>query len=327
MSDSGPFQVALSFAGEDRVYVRSVAAALQARAIRVFFDEEEETALWGRDLVEELARIYGEASIVVILFISSAYAEKAYPRHERRSALARAIEERREYVLPARFDDTEIPGLLPTVQYVDLRHKTPEQLAMMIADKLVLLGGRVPVPATNQLAWVRAQSERSTEKLVVKVVDHEERPVSGADVLAVSTNGTRLSGRSEMAGEVVLALPERRLVTVYVAHSEHPPGIMRDFDPKEDLIFKLADEHEVGSLIIPDGAGHVPGLSGRLNPIHDNSDRRYLYAENISINDEATQPVTFELGDPLRLEDAHGNRAVLTFIDCYGSASLLHYQR
>jgi hypothetical protein len=327
MSDSGPFQVALSFAGEDRDYVRSVAAALQARAIRVFFDEEEETTLWGRDLVEELARIYGEDSMVVVLFISHAYAEKAYPRHERRTALARAIEERREYVLPARFDDADIPGLLPTVQYVDLRHKTPEQLATMIADKLVLLGGQVPVPATHQLAWVRAQAERSTEELRIKVLDHEERPVSGADVLAVSTNGTRLTGRSDLEGQGVLALPERRLVSVYVAHNEHPPGIMRNFDPKEDLIFTLADEREVGSLIIPDGTGHVPGLSGRLNPIHDNSDRRYLYAENISINDQATQPVTFQLGNPLRLEDAHGNRAVITFIDSYGNASLLHFQR
>lgn len=319
--------MALSFAGEDRAYVRSVAAALQARAIRVFFDEEEETVLWGRDLTEELARVYGEDSMVVVLFISSAYADKAYPRHERRSALARAIEERREYVLPARFDDTDIPGLLSTVQYVDLRHKTPEELAAMIADKLVILGGRVPVPATNQLAWVSAQAGRLPEKLVVKVTDHKEQAVSDADVLAVSANGTRLSGRSDVHGDVALDLPERRLVTVYVAHRKHPPGIVREFDPAEDLTFRLADEPGVGSLIIPDGSGHLPGISGRLNPIHDNSDRRYLYAENISINDKATQPVTFRLGEPLRLEDAHGSRAVLTFIDCYGHASLIHYQR
>jgi len=33
--------------------------------------------------------------------------------------------ERREYVLPARFDDTPLPRLLPDVSYVDLRAKNP----------------------------------------------------------------------------------------------------------------------------------------------------------------------------------------------------------
>jgi hypothetical protein len=41
--------------------------------------------------------------------------------HERRSAQARALQSNQEYVLPVRFDDTEIPGLLSTVMYVDAR--------------------------------------------------------------------------------------------------------------------------------------------------------------------------------------------------------------
>src|SRR5439155_24562734 len=32
----------------------------------------------------------------------------------------RAFMEKREYILPARFDDTQIPGVLPTVGYIDL---------------------------------------------------------------------------------------------------------------------------------------------------------------------------------------------------------------
>jgi len=44
------------------------------------------------------------------MFISKEYAEKPWTKHERRSDLSRALEED-EYVLPARFDDTELPGL------------------------------------------------------------------------------------------------------------------------------------------------------------------------------------------------------------------------
>jgi len=70
------------------------------------------------------------------MFISKHYANKIWTSHERRSALAKAIEEKEEYILPARFDDTEIPGIRQTIGYVDLSKKTPEQLGKMILQKL-----------------------------------------------------------------------------------------------------------------------------------------------------------------------------------------------
>ena len=56
--------------------------------------------------------------------------------YSRRSAFARALEQKDEYVLPARFDDTEISGLLPTIGCVDLRKKTAEELGELILKKL-----------------------------------------------------------------------------------------------------------------------------------------------------------------------------------------------
>lgn len=70
------------------------------------------------------------------MFISKHYAEKDWPTHERRSAFEKAIESKEEYILPARFDDTEIPGLHKTIAYVDLRRKSFEQLAALILQKL-----------------------------------------------------------------------------------------------------------------------------------------------------------------------------------------------
>ena len=57
----------------------------------------------------------------VVVFMSAAYADRDRTRLERRAALARAVRERREYVLPARFDDTPLPGLLSGITAVDLR--------------------------------------------------------------------------------------------------------------------------------------------------------------------------------------------------------------
>ncbi len=130
------YDVCLSFAGEDRDYVREVADALQAKGVRVFFDEYEAVNLWGKDLYEHLDEVYRRSARYCILFISSAYANKVWTSHERKSAQARALREGIEYILPARFDDTEIPGLRNTVGYVDLRGLSAVDFARMVAKKI-----------------------------------------------------------------------------------------------------------------------------------------------------------------------------------------------
>lgn len=132
------YDVCLSFAGEDRSYVEMIAEQLKGRGLRVFYDRDEAGKLWGKDLVEHFDYIYRQASRYCVMFISEAYAAKPWARHERRSALARALEEEGEYILPARFDDTELPGLRPTVAYLDLSKIAPETLVEFIAEKLSL---------------------------------------------------------------------------------------------------------------------------------------------------------------------------------------------
>ena len=70
------------------------------------------------------------------MFISKHYADKVWTNHERKSALVRAMEERGEYILPARFDETEVPGLRSTVGHISLTNTTPEELGQLILEKL-----------------------------------------------------------------------------------------------------------------------------------------------------------------------------------------------
>jgi hypothetical protein len=130
------YDVALSFAGEDRRYVDDVAQYLQAADVKVFYDDYEKTTLWGKDLYVHLDWVYREASRYCVIFISSAYAKKVWTNHERASAQARALEENTEYVLPARFDNTVIPGLRPTIGYLDISAMAPEELGAEIVKKL-----------------------------------------------------------------------------------------------------------------------------------------------------------------------------------------------
>lgn len=129
------YEIVLSFAGEDRSYVERVSSFLSDHDVDCFYDKYEDVTLWGKDLAEHLDKVYRSARFC-IMFISSKYGEKLWPNHERRSALARAVEEKGEYILPARFDDTEVPGIRHTLRYIDLRSKTPEELEVMILKKL-----------------------------------------------------------------------------------------------------------------------------------------------------------------------------------------------
>jgi hypothetical protein len=133
------WDVALSFAGAQRDYAGQVAEALTVWGVRCFYDADEQTELWGKYLAEELPAIYGEQAAAVVVFVSAEYVARDWTRLERRAALARAVRERRECVLPARFDDTPLPGLLSDMVTVDLRTRTPQQFAAMIAGKLAAL--------------------------------------------------------------------------------------------------------------------------------------------------------------------------------------------
>lgn len=117
-----------------------VAGGLKEQGVKVFYDNDETVQLWGKDLAEHLDYIYRKASRYCVMFISEAYAKKPWTRHERRSALARAIEEESEYILPARFDDTDLGGLPPTIAYLDLQQYAPATLVEFLLEKLGLGG-------------------------------------------------------------------------------------------------------------------------------------------------------------------------------------------
>jgi hypothetical protein len=140
------YDVVFSFAGEDRKYVERVAKYLRSQEVTVFYDGFEEAALWGKDLAEHFDSVYRQSGQYCVIFISKFYADKMWTTHERRSALARALSERREYILPARFDKTELPGILPTVAHISASDKTPIALGKLILKKL----DRQPVKSTRK---------------------------------------------------------------------------------------------------------------------------------------------------------------------------------
>jgi len=130
------YDVAISFAGEDRVNASSLASALTARGIKVFYDEFEKANLWGKDLYSHLSDVYGKRAQFCLMLISEHYGKKQWTNHERKAAQNRAFQENAEYILPLRLDDSTIPGLLDTVGYIDMRSTPVPEVVELVINKV-----------------------------------------------------------------------------------------------------------------------------------------------------------------------------------------------
>lgn len=139
-SDEFEYDVAVSFAGEDRRTAERFAELLKAEGVSVFYDFWNKADLWGRNLYPQLAEVYSKKARFCVMFLSAAYAKKAWPRHEMEAAQTRAFRENEAYILPVRIDDTAIPGISETVAYLDLRRETIEEVAKIAVEKLRTAG-------------------------------------------------------------------------------------------------------------------------------------------------------------------------------------------
>ena len=131
------FEVALSFAGSDRHLADELAQHLASHSVEVFYDNFFPEQLWGKDLVAFFDDVYRKRSKYCVMFVSAAYAEREWTNLERRSAQARALSEKgNDYILPIRVDDTDLPGLPPTVGYLSLATYSVEDIAGMLLHRL-----------------------------------------------------------------------------------------------------------------------------------------------------------------------------------------------
>jgi TIR domain len=98
------YDVALSFAGEQRSNVLAVAECLKKLGVSVFYDDYEKANLWGKNLYDHLSDVYQNKARYCVIFASKEYAEKTRTNLERQNAQARALRDKgAEYILPVRF--------------------------------------------------------------------------------------------------------------------------------------------------------------------------------------------------------------------------------
>lgn len=131
------FDVVISFAGPDRAKAEELAVLLRDAGVRVFYDNFYPEMLWGKDLAVFFADIYRRSAKYCVIFVSREYNDRIWTTHERQHATARALEERgREYILPIKVENVEIPGIAPAIGYLKLTEFSIAEIASLLIRKL-----------------------------------------------------------------------------------------------------------------------------------------------------------------------------------------------
>ena len=99
----------------------------------VFYDDFYPEYLWGKNLTDTFDEIFRKRARYCVIFVSKEYAERMWTNHERQSAQARALQEKgQEYILPIKVDETDLPGMAPTVGHIPIQTGIP-----LIAELLI----------------------------------------------------------------------------------------------------------------------------------------------------------------------------------------------
>jgi len=130
------YDIAISFASEDRQLAEGVASGLKKAKARVFYDKDEQAHLLGKNLYDCLYDIYCNRSRYCIVISSISYTKKMWTTHERQAAQERTLAERgNEYIIPVRVDDTHLPGLSKSIAYINATDGV-EKIVKLIIQKL-----------------------------------------------------------------------------------------------------------------------------------------------------------------------------------------------
>lgn len=132
------YDIAFSFAGEQREYVENTKLACEKLGLRVFYDRDKNNEWWGKNFISEQRKVYGSRTRFFVPFISPEYFLKPIPADEFEAAMWAAVQKGDEYILPVIIGGAKIPAekLHPHTHYLKAENYNPEQLAQELYTKV-----------------------------------------------------------------------------------------------------------------------------------------------------------------------------------------------
>ncbi len=130
------FEVGLSYASEQRYYVRPIAEQLRDRGVKVFYDEFYSKEIWGKNINDLFFEIFKHKLKFCVMFISSDYKHKINTNWEYNAAVDKQKNQFfSEYILPISFNGETI-DTLTNLGYLKSEDFSPSQITEYLIDKL-----------------------------------------------------------------------------------------------------------------------------------------------------------------------------------------------
>ena len=194
------------------------------------------------------------------------------------------------------------------------------------------LSGKIPeyqlIDDSDLVLTIPAAPTDATPATTVIMCHHCGLAVPGVELLALFPNKTWKQTTTDENGKAQVNLHSTHFpMTVFAAATGYAAHLEHDWVPAQRaLAIKMQRLPNGGAVIFPEASGHLPGLSGRLNPQRDTLDRTSLYASNIAINEGKQQPVHFIPGEDLRLTDTNGEERMVRIVEIVGRSALVEYR-
>jgi len=136
IDDYAHYDVALSYASEDRTTAAQMAELLTRAGLHVFFDDREPAKLLGKELGPELHAIYSKRSTFCVILVSTHYVSKRWPREELKAAVqGMALTRRRDTIIPVKLDSAVLDELPADIAYLP-NDREIEVISATIVEKV-----------------------------------------------------------------------------------------------------------------------------------------------------------------------------------------------
>ena len=135
------FDVSLSFPGESREYVHTIAERLvrELGPHRVFYDNFYKSQLAIPNLDTALQTLYRDRSRLLVAFLSASYSQKMWCGIEFKAIRAILNNREDQRVMYVRCDDGDVEGVFSQDGFIDAKSHSPEQVADFIVERVQLL--------------------------------------------------------------------------------------------------------------------------------------------------------------------------------------------
>jgi hypothetical protein len=222
------YDLAVSFAGEQRAYVEQVVRACQQSGVRVFYDKDMSNEWWGKSFIREQRTVYSSRTRFFVPFISTEYLAKSIPGDEFSAAMMTAVKQGDGYVLPVLMGDVAVPPdlLHPHVHYLRGDQLTPAQLAEQLVQKVGVASTTGQQPRNVGEVVQEAMSYRMPKVTPASFSKYDELDVTfnyfrqEFDQALSDLSSLGFVGRARVTGEVLKVRIERNGETVYAIDIE-----------------------------------------------------------------------------------------------------------